>query len=409
MDFPVIIVGGGPSGTVCSIHLSSAGIQHLILESEKFPRDKACADILTSKAIRELNLADARLIKEIEKLPSYQDIWGTLLKIENNEVLDIPYHALEKDGEQASSFAVRRKELDELLWNEASSKPFCSAIDGEHVKHIEKKQQGYEVKTRNGISFRTSFIVLAAGSHNRLIKSIGLKDKEAERHTAIGLRAYYSGVKGLKKDRCELYLRKDTMPGCFYIAPLGDGSCNVNVVLRKDLVKRKDLNLREVMAVCFAQDSALAKRFENAVMESAPIGQSLHLATIKRKKYAEGVFLCGDSGGLIDLISANGIPQALCSARLAATSIAGIISGVYNLEEAGVWYGMELERTIASDMKMGRMLSPLMGLSWFNALILGALSRGQGQGEGGFMQELLYAEEPWKALIQKLNPLQRTH
>jgi hypothetical protein len=58
---------------------------------------------------------------------------------------------------------------------------------------------------------------------------------------------------------------------------------------------------------------------------------------------------------------------------------------------------------------MGRMLSPLMGLSWFNALILGALSRGQGQGEGGFMQELLYAEEPWKALIQKLNPLQRTH
>jgi flavin-dependent dehydrogenase len=199
------------------------------------------------------------------------------------------------------------------------------------------------------------------------------------------------------------------MPGGFYIAPLGDGCCNVNVVLRKDLIRRKDLNLKEVMDDFYAQDSLLAERFEHAVMESTPIGQSLHLGTMKRKKYAEGVFLCGDSGGLIDLISANGIPQALCSARLAATSISGIISGAYNLEEAGAWYEMELERTIASDMKMGRILSPLMGLSWFNALILGSITRVQSQGQGVFMQELLYSEEPWKALLQKLNPLQSTH
>ena len=45
----VIIVGAGPAGAATSIFLSKAGISHVILEKEKFPRDKVCGDACGGK------------------------------------------------------------------------------------------------------------------------------------------------------------------------------------------------------------------------------------------------------------------------------------------------------------------------------------------------------------------------
>jgi len=405
MEYPVIIIGGGPAGSICSLHLSMAGIAHLILESSSFPREKACADILTSKAIREIGKADPLLEKQIQLLPSYNEIWGTTVQIGSKHALDIPYKGM--DGRQGipSCIAVRRAELDELLWRTASGKDSCTALENMHVGHIVKSGALYRINCKDQTSFTTSHIVLATGSLEKLTKNLGFKKVRTDRHTALGLRAYFTEVKGLQTDRCELFLNKDSMPGGFYIAPLGDGSCNVNVVLRKDLVKKKDLNLKKVMEEFYTHNPSLIQRFKDARSESPAIGQALHLGTMKSMRYHDSIFLCGDAGGLIDLISANGIPQALCSARLASQAIKGIIHGSFQSDEAGTWFEAELEQQIASDMKIGRMLSPWMSMDWFNSLILGAMTRAQGNSEQPFLQELLYSDDPWKTMLNHLNPL----
>ena len=44
--FDVAIVGGGPAGAVCAAFCSGAGLRTLVLEREKFPREKVCGDCL---------------------------------------------------------------------------------------------------------------------------------------------------------------------------------------------------------------------------------------------------------------------------------------------------------------------------------------------------------------------------
>ena len=405
MHCPIIIIGAGPAGICCSLHLSRLGIEHILLESAQFPRDKACADILTSKAIRELTLADSQIPEHLIALPSYQEIWGTSLRLEENQAMDIPYKGLDGNSAKASCIAVKRRELDECIWQIASSKSTCSAIESMHVTRLKTEGGTHHLKTRSGSSFSCNFLVLAGGSLNKLASAAGFDFKEGDRHTALGLRAYFKNVGGIKPDRCELILKRGTMPGGFYIAPLGDGECNVNVVLRKDLIQQKNLKLKDVLEDFYSHDPSLAVRFKNAIKVSQSMGQNLHLGTKERSRYNEAVFLCGDSGGLIDLISANGIPQACLSGRLVAQALSKALFEELSAQAAGKWYEHELQKEIASDLRLGKVLSPWMSHDWFNSLLIKSLVRIQGSGDASFLQELLYADDPWTLLKQKANPL----
>src|SRR5204863_10017783 len=40
----VAIVGGGPAGSTCAAFCAAAGLRTLVLEREKFPREKVCGD-----------------------------------------------------------------------------------------------------------------------------------------------------------------------------------------------------------------------------------------------------------------------------------------------------------------------------------------------------------------------------
>ena len=44
--FDVAIVGGGPAGSSCAAFCAMAGLQSLIIDREKFPREKVCGDCL---------------------------------------------------------------------------------------------------------------------------------------------------------------------------------------------------------------------------------------------------------------------------------------------------------------------------------------------------------------------------
>src|SRR5437763_9546016 len=44
--FDVAIVGGGPAGSVCAALCAAAGMRTILVEREKFPREKVCGDCL---------------------------------------------------------------------------------------------------------------------------------------------------------------------------------------------------------------------------------------------------------------------------------------------------------------------------------------------------------------------------
>ena len=42
--FDVAIVGGGPAGSSCAAFCAAAGLRTVVIEREKFPREKVCGD-----------------------------------------------------------------------------------------------------------------------------------------------------------------------------------------------------------------------------------------------------------------------------------------------------------------------------------------------------------------------------
>ena len=62
MDYDVIVVGGGPSGSTCTTLLGRKGVKTLLLDKAKFPREKTCGDGISGKSvniIKELGVEDA--------------------------------------------------------------------------------------------------------------------------------------------------------------------------------------------------------------------------------------------------------------------------------------------------------------------------------------------------------------
>src|SRR3982751_6049496 len=71
--FDVAIVGGGPAGSSCAAFCALAGLRTLVLEREKFPREKVCGDCLNPRVwpvLQRLEIEDRVRQLEHGKLDS---------------------------------------------------------------------------------------------------------------------------------------------------------------------------------------------------------------------------------------------------------------------------------------------------------------------------------------------------
>ena len=65
LETKAIIIGAGPAGAGTSIYLTQAGIPHVIIEKETFPRDKVCGDACSGKTAFVLRKANPGWLQEI--------------------------------------------------------------------------------------------------------------------------------------------------------------------------------------------------------------------------------------------------------------------------------------------------------------------------------------------------------
>jgi len=109
--FDVAIVGGGPAGSSCAAFCALAGLRTLVLEREKFPREKVCGDCLNPSCWAVLeHLGVARRVRDLRhsKLDSVEFIAIN----GRNVVVDLP------TGDNCE-LSVKRSLFDDLLLTRA--------------------------------------------------------------------------------------------------------------------------------------------------------------------------------------------------------------------------------------------------------------------------------------------------
>src|ERR1700730_8778372 len=109
--FDVTIVGGGPAGSTCAAFCAQAGLRTLLLEREKFPREKVCGDCLNPSCwpiLRRLGV-----FERVRALPHRNLNAVEFIAIGGQKVhVDLPR------GHE-SEIAIKRSVFDELLVSRA--------------------------------------------------------------------------------------------------------------------------------------------------------------------------------------------------------------------------------------------------------------------------------------------------
>jgi geranylgeranyl reductase family protein len=314
----VIVVGAGPAGSTTAYYLAQAGLDVLLLEKSRFPREKVCGDGLTPRAVKALVAMGVPI--------SEDDGWlrnkglrvvgaGMRLELPWPELTSYPGYGLVRtrmDFDQR--LAQRAREAGaHLIEGVTVTGPVRDDRTG-RIVGVTARPDGGEQQV-----YRARLVIAADGNSSRLSVSMGLRKRE-DRPIGVAVRAYYTSPRH-EDDYLESWLdlwdADRLLPGYGWIFGMGDGTSNIGLGL-----------LNTSTAFGNTDYHALLKRWlagmppewgfteENRV---GPIrGAALPMAFNRTPSYTDGLLLVGDAAGMVNPFNGEGIAYAMESGEIAA-------------------------------------------------------------------------------------------
>lgn len=368
MDFDVIVIGGGPSGSSCVSFLSKAGRKVLLLDRAKFPREKTCGDGISGRSVgilKELGILEN--FKNVE----HESMFGVTFSSPNGVVVPIKAKSNTSPG-----FVCRREVFDNVLFQNAKS--LCTkTIEGFIAQDILK--EGSKVVGVSGMldgkktEFRAKIVVGADGAAGITARKLGAVNDDPD-HQCSGIRCYYEGVEGMG-DKIELHFVKEAIPGYFWIFPLPNKKANIGLCMMVRDIKKKKVNLQKIMNNIIENNQTFKWRFAKAKKATEVKSWLLPYATKKMKLAGDGYVLVGDSASLIDPFTGEGIGNALISGKLAAKVIDGALKANDLSEKKLSTYQKELFDLIGGEVNSNYRMQKLSGSPFLLNMVIGRAAK----------------------------------
>ena len=374
LDAEVIVVGGGPAGASTAHALARNGVDVLVLDRAKFPRDKTCAEYLSPQASRIL--ADMNVLEEIERShPAH--LAGMRIRAPDG------HHA---DGEFASThgfrpfreygLAIRRTILDEIVLRGARTAG-ARVEELVRVTDVNKDQtgrvSGVSVIGRDGVAgtLTSRYVIGADGLRSIVGKRLGLTHTSRFFPKRLALVAHYRKVRDVGA-LGEMHVDHD---GYFGIVDVGLGLMNVAVVVPIARAQEIGESRIEFLERWIAARPHLAERFVGAerVTDVRATGP---FATTSRPAWAPGAALVGDAAEFFDPFTGEGMYSALRGGELLAPFVAEALRGKQSNEKR-VLAGYEARRRseFGGKWKLERIVGMAIAYPYFLNNAAKALSR----------------------------------
>jgi geranylgeranyl reductase family protein len=308
----VLVVGAGPAGSAAAAWAARAGRDVVLADAAVFPRDKACGDGLTPRAIAELDLLGlgdwvrARARNRGLRAAGF----GQEL------LLPWPGGSLPDHGG-----AAPRAELDARI-REVALDSGAAALDGARAVDVERDGERVTgvVFTRPGaspVTVRCARLVVADGARSPLGRVLG---RHWHRDTAYGVAAR-GYVRSARADdewiSSHLELRGaggELLSGYGWVFPLGAASGLVNIGVGTLATARRPAGVQLKNLLRFYADSRRDDwRLEGPVREPAsallPMGGAV--SGVAGRNWA----LVGDAAGCVNPLNGEGIDYGLETGR----------------------------------------------------------------------------------------------
>jgi len=284
----VIVVGAGPSGSFTAMKCAEYGLDVLLLDSEKFPRDKACGGVVGGRSLKLIG-GDVTSVVECE---------GT----GNDFFYDWRYVGSLGTHE----YFVKRRRFDHYLVRRAVAAG-VRFVEGIKAIGLAISTDQAIVRTSAG-DFPSNMVVAADGTNSTIGRAVGLSHHDDIcRYASMKAEVDVSHAKGRDlgvedPNRQRTYFFSDLL-GFAWVVP-NNGS--VNVGYGSTVSKAKDLKARFHV---FLAKLGIAPQFERGA-------QIPFMAA--RRVYSERVLLTGDAGGFVNPWTGCGIDEGLAASEKAA-------------------------------------------------------------------------------------------
>jgi geranylgeranyl reductase family protein len=311
------VVGAGPAGATTALFAARAGLDVLLIDRRRFPRDKICGDAIARKSLgvlRELGIDFDAAIRE--------PVSRAVLSSPAGHQIDVD---LATRDEPAPHLVCRREIFDDVLvraarsrlevWENASVTGLVR--DGMKVRGVVCRRDGVDHEVR------AAMVVGADGYDSVVARRLGIYRHDPRWYVAT--RGYYRGL-DVAPQTVEVHFVKETLPGFLWIFPTGDGVANVGLGLVHRDLKRRRVRLRDVHEAVLKLPR-FRERFQRAERIGDVHGWNLPTPDFTRSLAGDGFMLAGDAAGLVDPFSGEGIGNAVVSGKIAAQTTEEILRG----------------------------------------------------------------------------------
>jgi geranylgeranyl reductase family protein len=294
----VIVVGAGPSGSVCAHDCAVRGLDTLLLEKEAFPRDKPCGGAMAASILGtypELERVADRRVSCVRTHLNYE-----------------PVVTQPKD-----TLLFRRTRLDEHLARRAA-RAGADLRDGTAVGRVVLEDGGVTVITDDGERMRGTLLVDASGANGRLFRLHKARAKETLRYRIVSIVVEAPCPNEVMEER----LGFDPSRGrSFYNAYLETGFVGYGWLFPKDGLMNAGMGtITELGQGLKGQFETFLERTGFDDLDRSFVrGFTIPVAVIPQLSLPRVLFV-GDAGGFVDALTGGGLVHGIRSAEHAAAT-----------------------------------------------------------------------------------------
>jgi len=332
----VIVVGAGPAGSSVAYYLAAAGLDVLVLEKTRFPREKVCGDGLTPRAVKALTAmgvpigendgwlrnkglriigGGGRIELDWPDMSSYPGYGMVRTRLDFDEIL--ARHAQKAGARLMEGVNVTGPLLDDRtgrIVGVTTRPPGLAATEAGA-----KTADSPDIAKRD---FRARVVIAADGNSSRLSVAMGLRKRD-DRPIGVAVRTYYTSPRHAD-DYLEAWLDlwdgDQLLPGYGWVFGMGDGTSNVGLGLLNTSAAFQNIDYRALLRRWLgAMPPEWGFAEEN---RTQPVrGAALPMGFNRTPHYTRGLLLAGDAGGMVNPFNGEGIAYAMESGETAARVI----------------------------------------------------------------------------------------
>jgi geranylgeranyl reductase family protein len=378
-DADVIVVGAGPSGSTAAYYLAQAGLNVLLIEKSRFPRDKVCGDGLTPRGVKSLVAMGVDVSEQAGWLRNkgLRVIAGGMrLELDWPELSSWPGYGLVRPRSSLDEQLARRAEAAgaKLLEGTTVTGPLLdsggrivgveTAAEAEEKSKARSRSDNSERGSDDSTRYRARVVVAADGNSSRLSIAMGLRKRD-DRPMGVAVRTYYTSPRH-EDDYLESWLDlwdgDRLLPGYGWIFGMGDGTSNVGLGMLNTSDAFGKTDYRELL-----------KRWLRSMPEewgyveenrTEPVrGAALPMGFNRTPQYHKGLMLAGDAAGMVNPFNGEGIAYAMESGEILARVVAQALARPTSAEAERVLrsYPDELQAAYGRYYTLGRIFVELIG------------------------------------------------